>query len=175
MINAETVLARRTERGLSQRQLAKHAGVSYMTISRMENGSDTSNLPLSVVDRLAQALDLEPGGLLTSGSTAHQPTSLPSNGRSTVHLDESPLHHDRARLLRKVHRGDDIRRTMSKVEREVILPALIHAGLVTMSVSGATITDLVALGVYECSAAKVVSDADTSDGDVSTAAEEPAH
>jgi transcriptional regulator with XRE-family HTH domain len=173
VINAEIVLARRTQFGLSQRQLAKRTGVSYMTISRMENGADTSTLPLSAVGRLAHALDLEPGGLLARGPNAHQPTSLPSDGRSSVHLDESPLHHDSARLLRKVHRGDDIRRTMSKVERELILPALIHSGFVTMSVSGAAVTGLVALGLQECSAAKVVSDADTSDGDVSTAAEEP--
>lgn len=136
MINAETVLARRTQRGLSQRQLAKHAGVSYMTISRMENGSDTSDLPLSVLDRLADALDLEPGELLVSRRVALQSPIDGLTDTGVDALDETPLDHNSARILRKIHRSDDIRRTMSRTDRELTLPALVNAGLALVDSSG---------------------------------------
>lgn len=153
VINAETVLARRTQRGLSQRQLAKHAGVSYMTISRMENGSDTSNLPLSVVGRLADALDLEPAELLRpSGRTSRSSPPSPLEPDTSDCLDDTSLHHDAACLLRKIQRGEDIRRTMGRVDREIILPSLVNSGLVTMSVSGAAVTSLVAVGLSSGSA-----------------------
>jgi len=140
VINAETVLARRTERGLSQRQLAKHAGVSYMTISRMENGADTSNLPLSVLGRLADALNLEPSALLRSGTSCQRTPECPAETR----LDAAALHHNAARLLRKLHRGDDIRKTMSQVDRELTLPALVKARLVIVEPFGLRLAQSVA-------------------------------
>ena len=136
MINAATVLARRTERGLSQRQLAKHAGVSYMTISRMENGADTSHLPLSVLGRLAEALVLEPADLLVSRRAAFDSSIVGPTKSDVGSLNEAPLDHNSARLLRKIHRGDDIRRTMSRADRELTLPALINSGLVTVDTLG---------------------------------------
>lgn len=140
MINADTVLAQRTQRGLSQRQLAKHVGVSYATISRMENGSDTSDLPLSVLGRLAAALELEPGALLC----ATQSTIGMSSDTPTQHPDEAPLHHSAACLLRKIHRGDDIRKTMSRSDRELTLPTLAKSGFVIVEPCGVRIAESLA-------------------------------
>ena len=140
MINAETVLAQRTQRRLSQRQLAKHAGVRYMTISRMENGSDTSDLPPSVLGRLAAVLGLEPAALLRPSRSAA--------GRfgcaAAPDLDEAALNHNAACILRKIHRGDDIRKTMSRADRELTLPALVNAGLVIVEPCGLRLTESVA-------------------------------
>lgn len=147
MINAELVLARRTERGMSQRQLAKHVGVSYMTISRMENGSDTADLPLSVVGRLAEILGLDPPELLR-GRVQHDTGRLPSgDGNAQGDFDAAPLRLDSARLLRRIHRGDDIRRTMSNTDRQLILPALINARLVVMTAAGARLDPAIANGL----------------------------
>ena len=35
-----------------------------------------------------------------------------------------------ARLLRRIHRGEDIRRSMSRADRELTLPRLLRLGLV---------------------------------------------
>lgn len=136
MINADIVLARRTQRGLSQRQLAKHAGVSYMTISRMEDGADSSNLPLSVLGRLAAALDADPAELLTPNGRTGPGSSTSSPMSSMAAHDHIRLDHNAARLLRKIHRGNDIRRTMSRADRDLTLPALVNSGLVTIDNSG---------------------------------------
>jgi transcriptional regulator with XRE-family HTH domain len=37
-----------------------------------------------------------------------------------------------ARLLRRIHRGEDVRRKLSKVDRELTLPSLIRGGLVEL-------------------------------------------
>jgi len=41
-----------------------------------------------------------------------------------------PLNLAEARLLRRIHRGEDVRRKLSKPDREFILPALQRRGLV---------------------------------------------
>lgn len=130
MIDAYLVLQQRTRRGLSQRQLAKHAGVNPMTIQRLEHGADTSALTLAVLDRLAEALDLEPADLLLSRrrNDDHPDGQVPAR-----ELDARPLDHNAARLLRRIHRGEDIRRTMSRTEREITLPALINRGLLEVT------------------------------------------
>jgi hypothetical protein len=51
-------------------------------------------------------------------------------------LDERPLDHNAARLLRKVHRGEDIRKIMGRVDRELTLPALVNSALVTVEQTG---------------------------------------
>jgi len=43
---------------------------------------------------------------------------------------ERPLTLAEARLLRRIHRGEDVRRKLSKPDREFILPALQRRGLV---------------------------------------------
>ena len=134
MIDATFLLARRTERGLSQRGLARLVGVNAMTIHRIEHGSDTSALSLAVLGRLADALDVDPADLLLG---------RPATGANTVpppaNLDPVPLDHNAARLLRRIHRGDDIRRTMTRAEREITLPELINRCLVQMGPNGAVV------------------------------------
>jgi transcriptional regulator with XRE-family HTH domain len=135
MIDGDVLLARRTDRGLSQRQLGKLVGVNAMTIHRIEHGSDASELPLAVLGRLADALDVDPGALLlgrrdsSSGAAAPPPSDL----------DPTPLDRNAARLLRRIHRGDDIRRTMTRADREITLPALINRGLVKMTPTSAVL------------------------------------
>jgi transcriptional regulator with XRE-family HTH domain len=140
MIDACILLARRTECGLSQRKLAKFAGVNAMTIKRIEDGGDASELPLAVLGRLADALDTEPAELLLlRGDTGAAAASA-----SPPALDAAPLDHNAARLLRRIHRGDDIRRTMSRADREITLPSLVNRGLVEMTPNGAFLTPDVA-------------------------------
>lgn len=43
---------------------------------------------------------------------------------------DRPLNLAQARLLRRIHRGEDIRRVLSKRDRELVLPALQRRGLV---------------------------------------------
>jgi transcriptional regulator with XRE-family HTH domain len=135
MIDARILLARRTERGHSQRKLAKLAGVNGMTIKRIEDGSDPSELPLAVLGRLADALDIEPADLLLR----RRRTGAVAAAAPPPDLDTAPLDHNAARLLRRIQRGDDIRRTMSRADREITLPSLVNRGLVKMTPSGAVL------------------------------------
>ena len=50
--------AYRTERGLSQSQLARKAGLTYSAISRLESGN--RNPKRKTVENLARALELSP-------------------------------------------------------------------------------------------------------------------
>ncbi len=129
MIDTRHLITLRTDQGLSQRQLAKLAGVNRETIGRLERGADPSRLPLAVVGRLAAALDTSPASLLTPGPTA-------DDDAVDAPLDPSPLDHNAARLLRRIHRGEDIRRTMTRAEREMTLPNLMRRGLVVAEPDG---------------------------------------
>ena len=53
----------RQDAGLTQLQLAEHAGVRQATISELETGK-TRRVDLTVLERLCLALDVEPGDLL---------------------------------------------------------------------------------------------------------------
>jgi len=139
VIDGDVLLARRTERGLSQRKLGKLVGVNGMTIHRIERGSDASELPLAVLGRLADALDVDAGDLLLGRRDAGPAAAAPPPSD----LDPAPLDDNAARLLRRIHRGDDIRRTLSRADREITLPALINRGLVSMTSSGAVLTTAV--------------------------------
>jgi transcriptional regulator with XRE-family HTH domain len=57
------ILELRTKKGLSQVQLAKLAKVSQPTISLLERG-ETRSLNLDIFERIANALDVEPGDLI---------------------------------------------------------------------------------------------------------------
>lgn len=50
-------------RGWSQNELARRSGVAQSTISRMEAG-DTSGISLGIVEKLAEALDVDPSILI---------------------------------------------------------------------------------------------------------------
>ncbi|WP_236830115.1 helix-turn-helix domain-containing protein [Blastococcus sp. KM273128] len=51
-----------------------------------------------------------------------------------------PLTLAEARLLRRIHRGEDVRRKLSKPDREFILPALLRRGLVVDHGGGPQVT-----------------------------------
>jgi transcriptional regulator with XRE-family HTH domain len=51
-----------------------------------------------------------------------------------------PLYRAEARLLRRIHRGEDVRRKLSKPDREFILPALQRRGLVVDHGDGPQVT-----------------------------------
>ncbi len=62
-INGETLRRERLRRALTQRELADKAGVSYVTVSRMENGSAGPVKP-PTLRKLADALGLAPDVLI---------------------------------------------------------------------------------------------------------------
>ena len=53
----------RERRGMTQAELARRVGVRQATISRLET-EESRRIELDVLDRLAQALQCEPGDLL---------------------------------------------------------------------------------------------------------------
>jgi transcriptional regulator with XRE-family HTH domain len=55
----------RLEKGWTQEELARRSGVDKSTISRIESGL-TRGVGLGIVERLAEALGLNPRSLLTS-------------------------------------------------------------------------------------------------------------
>lgn len=55
----------RLEKGWTQEELARRSGVDKSTISRIENGQ-TRGVGFGIVERLAEALDLNPWRLLGS-------------------------------------------------------------------------------------------------------------
>ena len=55
---------------------------------------------------------------------------------SPAELADQLLDHHSAWLLRRFRRGEDIRQTMSRSERELFLPGLVRHGLVDVSSIG---------------------------------------
>lgn len=55
----------RLDKGWTQQELARRSGVDKSTISRIENGQ-TRGVGLGIVERLADALGLNPRSLITS-------------------------------------------------------------------------------------------------------------
>lgn len=107
--------------GLSQRQLAKAAGVSYQTIRRLEAGGDAGEVTLMVLTHIAAALEVSLSALL---DTAEPGVSTP---RAPQRLN---LHE--ARLLRRIATKANAAATMTKTERELVLPALLRKGLISL-------------------------------------------
>lgn len=54
---------------------------------------------------------------------------------------DRPLDVNQARLLRRIHRGEDVRRKLTRAERELVLPALLRRGLVTPDGLGLRVAD----------------------------------
>lgn len=125
MINAALFAETRVRRGLSQRKLAYLAGVNYQVIRRIEAGGDDGNLTLRHLARICEALELDPAQLLTA---------LPTPTMSEIGVDELSI--AQARLLRRIQRGDDVRRSLSATERELTLPSLVRRGLVASTHGG---------------------------------------
>ncbi len=65
-IEAATLRRERLRRALTQKELAAKAGVSYVTVSRMENGSAGPVKP-PTLRKLADALGLDPDVLISWG------------------------------------------------------------------------------------------------------------
>jgi transcriptional regulator with XRE-family HTH domain len=55
-----------------------------------------------------------------------------------------PLNLAEARLLRRIHRGEDVRRVLSRPDRQFVLPALLRRGLVVDNGDGPVVTPHVA-------------------------------
>jgi transcriptional regulator with XRE-family HTH domain len=105
--------------GISQRQLATHAGVSYQTIRRLEAGGNAGTLPLTVIQHIDALLAAPPQPI--SPPTAAEPGSMDTN---------------QATLLRRIDRGEDIRRHLTRTDRTLTLPSLINAGHVHLDHTG---------------------------------------
>ncbi len=63
-LNTERLRALREKRGLSQRELAKAAGLHQPRIVELEAGK-RANISLDTLERLADALGVAPAALLT--------------------------------------------------------------------------------------------------------------
>jgi transcriptional regulator with XRE-family HTH domain len=177
----------RHDRGLSQRRLAAAIGVDPLTVKRLEDGADPGDLPLRILQRIADTLGATPALLLSGGIGPPEPNDLTAriggalleHGRTTRaalatalatepsqvtqciraldttlgevgmavagHADEVwlvPIRPSRvatsperslsireARLLRRIQRGEDVRRSLSKCDRQFTVPALLRRGL----------------------------------------------
>lgn len=111
--------AHRSRAGLSQRQLAKHAGISAQNIRRLERDGDAGEVTLAVLARLADTLRITMADLLTEAETS---TPAPRATESLTLTD--------ARVLRKIATKLNASATLKKHERELIIPRLMKAGLV---------------------------------------------
>lgn len=126
MIDSGRLRELRTLAGLSQRRLSKLAGIGPVGIKRLEDGASGSRLPLQVVGRIAAALDVEIGDLIAAPGRSNAVAIAPSAAVGSVEI----LDVNQARLLRRIHLGDDVRRRLRKVDRELTLPNLLRDGLV---------------------------------------------
>jgi transcriptional regulator with XRE-family HTH domain len=123
VINPAALAAARTNRGLSQRKVAVLVGINYQQIRRIEAGGDDGNLTIRDFERLCAALQVPPSELLVAPD--HQGGDLSAGQEGSGDLD-APA----ARLLRRIQRGEDVRRSLSQTERELLLPALRRRHLV---------------------------------------------
>lgn len=124
MINPNTLRHNRTLAGLSQRQLAKIAGLGPLGIKRIEDGADAGRLPLAAVARIADAIGITIDQLLDQ-------TASPAGVASCTALPEpEPLNHNQAKLLRRLQRGEDITRRMTRADRELIIPSMMRGGII---------------------------------------------
>ena len=130
MINPDTLRRHRTLAGLSQRTLAKNAGLGPLGIKRLEDGADASRLPLAVIVRIADALDVTIQQLLDThtAATASSVDSLPQ---------PEPLNYHQAKLLRRLHRGEDITHRLTSADRELTLPSMLRSGIIDITAMGA--------------------------------------
>jgi transcriptional regulator with XRE-family HTH domain len=110
----------RASAGKSQRSLAKACGVSYNVIRRLEAGGTANNVTIGQLDRIATELSCSLADLLEPSNEVQATES-----RRELSIAE-------ARLLRRIHRGDNVSNTLSHPERQFHLPALIRMGLISM-------------------------------------------
>lgn len=135
MINPSTLRHHRTLAGLSQRGLAKAAGLGPLGIKRIEDGAGAGRLPLAVVGRIANAVGVTIDQLLDEA---------PAPARDAVRPDPSPLTYHQAKLLRRLQRGEDITRRLTRADRELTVPSMLKAGLAHTSATRIRCSDEVA-------------------------------
>jgi transcriptional regulator with XRE-family HTH domain len=123
VINPNTLRHHRTLAGLSQRGLAKTAGLGPLGIKRIEDGADAGRLPLAVVGRIADAVGVTIDQLLDQ-------VPAPTGGTAgTTPPNPEPLSYNQAKLLRRLHRGEDITRRLTRADRELTVPSMLKTGL----------------------------------------------
>ena len=66
--------------GLTQAELAERAGVRRATVNRIENAHVTA-IDLDVLEKLGDALRVEPGFLIVRASGEQRPDPTPSKGQ----------------------------------------------------------------------------------------------
>lgn len=114
MISATALEHARIAAGLSQRELAKRAGLDYQIIRRAELGRPTPSVTLKEFANIAEQLDVTPAALLQRHIPAPRPAVY----------DTEELTVAEARLLRGLETGRRSTRSLSRVERELTLPKL---------------------------------------------------
>jgi transcriptional regulator with XRE-family HTH domain len=129
MIRGDCLAHARTTRGLSQRKLAHLVGLNYQVIRRIEAGGTAGNLTLGDLGRICRVLEITPSSLLDDPASGVRSTT-------TVHDGIAELDLAQARLLRRIQRREDVRRSLGRDERELVLPHLVRIGLVSVSRGG---------------------------------------
>ncbi|MGZ4531333.1 MAG: helix-turn-helix domain-containing protein [Mycobacteriaceae bacterium] len=128
MIHAQALSDARSQLGVSQRKLARTVGLNYQVIRRLESGGDDGNLTLRDFGKICATLGVAPSALLSA------PELAPVDGLSDQ-LEELDL--GQARLLRRIQRGQEVRKALRRDQQELVLPSLLRLGLVITGRSGA--------------------------------------
>lgn len=129
MIHPDTLRLNRTLTGLSQRKLSKIAGLSPLGIKRIEDGGNAAELPLAVVARIADAINVTINDLLEKPAAPPSPLDDSRTATQTLNFQQ-------AQLLRLIEAGRLSTRNLTRSQREMTLPSLIRLGLVDVTPSG---------------------------------------
>jgi transcriptional regulator with XRE-family HTH domain len=99
--------------------------------------SRTALIPPEEVDEVLAQLAgrLEPLGIAVARH-GEEVWLAPRTAAAATGERHRPLDVNQARLLRRIHRGEEVRRSLTKVERTLILPSLLRLGLVVHTDSG---------------------------------------
>lgn len=124
---------------LGQGQLAERLGAALFSQHRA-TASDLATAHGITLNELHDGL-----GVLAASADAVGMTLLHNDGQVWLApkaigvppaAPPRPLSTAEARLLRRIHRGDDVRRSLTQEQRRTILPALLRLGLVEVTDAG---------------------------------------
>lgn len=130
-VTPATLLA--TKRDVGQHDLQQRIGSLLLSCPGITTTTIATSLatPIETVEEALPALveALAEVGLTVArhGDTLR---IVPLGVHSTRDADTRPMTLNEARLLRRIHRNEDIRRSLSKADRELTLPRLIRTGLI---------------------------------------------
>ena len=85
MIDAVALCRLRTDRGFTQRRFADTVGVSYRAIRRLEADADPGDLPLRVVERMADAVGVTASPLLADRHAVNAQQVDPPRSSAPAH------------------------------------------------------------------------------------------